>query len=82
MLKSIRARLQRVEAGARLERDLNIPPLEFVDERDFESREEFEAHVAEITSRYPPHYDGIKVMIVERPEWHNDESASAEQEPR
>jgi hypothetical protein len=77
MLKSIKARVKQVEAWAGRERAFTLPPIEFVDEHDFDSKEEFEARVAEVTSRYPKEYDGIKVIIVERPEWHNDESESA-----
>jgi len=76
MLKRIKARVQQVEAWARREGDVSLPPLEFVEERDFRSREEFEARVAEITSRYPPDYTGIKVVIVERAPPHNDSPES------
>jgi hypothetical protein len=82
MLKSIRARVKQVEAWARCDRDSTLPPIEFVDERDFESREGVEARVAEITSRYPPDYEGIKVIIVERPEPDDDSLESVWQKQR
>jgi hypothetical protein len=66
MLKRISARLTRVEAWARRAPDVPLPPLEILDERDFGCREELEARVAEIRSRYPPDYAGITVIIVER----------------
>ncbi len=66
MLKRIKARVRQVEARVRCEPDDALPPLEWVDERDFDSRAELAARVAEITSRYPPDYAGIKVVIVER----------------
>ncbi len=69
MTKSLKARVSQLEAQAKRDHACdNLPPLEWVDERDVGSRAELAARVAEITSRYPPDYAGIKVMIVERTE--------------